>query len=89
MSDERSQSDAARDVLREIWEARDETSTEPTRPPKVCKNMVNVGFDAMAGPDGDLRAAWRAKLASEGKLDTSGESIRDLVLGAQSRDATR
>jgi hypothetical protein len=29
-----------------------------------------------------LRQAWRERLQREGKLNTSGGSIRDLVLGA-------
>jgi hypothetical protein len=48
--------------------------------------MSEVGFDGMAGPDGDLRAAWKAQLEREGKLGTEGSSIRDLILGnAQAR----
>ncbi len=38
----------------------------------------------MAGPDGDLRAAWKAKLEREGKLSSAGGSVRDLVLGPSS-----
>jgi hypothetical protein len=44
--------------------------------------MVDVTFDGFAEPGSDIGAAWRAKLAREGKLNTSGESIRDLVLRA-------
>jgi hypothetical protein len=48
--------------------------------------MVNVGFDAMAGEDGDLRSAWRATLQREGKYNASGQGVRDLVLGQQGSD---
>ena len=44
--------------------------------------MKDVSFDGMAEPGADLSAAWRERLRREGKLDVSGESIRDLVLGA-------
>ena len=44
--------------------------------------MVDVGFDGMAGEDGDLRAAWRAKLQREGKLRSDAGTIGDLVLGS-------
>jgi hypothetical protein len=43
--------------------------------------MADVGFDGMAGADGDLRTAWRRTLEREGKLNPEGGSIRDLVLG--------
>ena len=43
--------------------------------------MKHVSFDGMADPGSDLREAWRERLAREGKLSTSGGSIRDLVLG--------
>jgi hypothetical protein len=76
-------------VLRTVWaadagpaaSARDELD-ETCSPTKVCKNMALVSFDGMAEPGIDLRAAWRDRLAREGKLSTSGGSIRDLVLGS-------
>ena len=43
--------------------------------------MKDVSFDGMAEPGTDLAAAWRERLRREGKLNTSGGSIRDLVLG--------
>jgi hypothetical protein len=82
-------SEEARDVLREVWkgQGQDASTLEGGfRPPKVCKNMVNVGFDAMAGEDGDLRSAWRATLQREGKYNASGQGVRDLVLGQQGSD---
>jgi hypothetical protein len=72
------------EVLREVWEARGQTSAdlEDCGTTKACKRMSNVGFDAMAADSGgDLQAAWKAKLEREGKLNTSGGSLRDLVLG--------
>ena len=44
--------------------------------------MADVGFDGLAGEDGDLRAAWRNRLQREGKLNEETGSIRDLVLGS-------
>jgi hypothetical protein len=54
---------------------------EDCSPNKPCRNMKDVTFDGYAEPGSDLGSAWRAKLAREGKLGASGESIRDLVLG--------
>jgi hypothetical protein len=43
--------------------------------------MTDVGFEALAEEtDGDLRTAWRAQLAREGKLNHEAGSVRDLVL---------
>ena len=81
------QSDEARDVLRGVWSSQGQSKADvdaaTSGPRKVCKNMVNVGFDGMAGEDGDVRAAWRARLEREGKLSTEAGSVRDLVLGPQ------
>jgi len=74
----------ARDVLQTVWAARGMSSADldpDCSPTKNCKNMIGVSFDGLAEPGSDLRAAWREKLAREGKLNTSGGSIRDLVLG--------
>jgi hypothetical protein len=80
------QSGDAREVLRAVWAAEGETSAaiadEDIPAKKVCRNMKDVSFDGMAEPGSDLREAWRDRLAREGKLNTSGHSIRDLVLGA-------
>ena len=80
-----SQPDDALEVLRGVWSAQGQTSEdldEACGTTKSCKKMADVGFDGMAGADGDLRAAWRERLRREGKLSTSGGSIRDLVLGS-------
>jgi hypothetical protein len=77
-------SDQARDVLHAIWAAAEHDSgdlDEDCSPTKVCKNMRTVSFDGLAEPGSDLTDAWRERLAREGKLSTSGGSIRDIVLG--------
>lgn len=70
--------DQALSVLRDIW-AR--TGAEPpaiTGHGKSCKAMRHIGFGGDAEPvDDDLRAAWRDKLAREGKLGPS--TVADLL----------
>ena len=78
-------SEDAREILREVFEAQGDASAtldEECSPTKTCRNMVGVTFDGYAEPGSDIGAAWRQKLAREGKLNTSGESIRDLILRA-------
>jgi hypothetical protein len=72
------------EVLRTVWSAEPTTSDDLEALPvaKACKNMKDISFDGMAEPGSDLRQAWRERLQREGKLNTSGGSIRDLVLGA-------
>jgi hypothetical protein len=80
------QSDEALEVLRGVWDGQGQSKADldaACGPKKVCKRMVDVGFDGMAGEDGDLRAAWKARLLREGKLSSEAGSIRDLVLGSQ------
>jgi hypothetical protein len=72
------------DVLQSVWQVdhtHDHDLDEHCSPTKPCRNMKDVTFDGYAEPGSDLGAAWRAKLAREGKLSTSEGSIRDLVLG--------
>ena len=83
--------DDAVDVLRSVWAAEAQTEDgasvdldEACGPTKACKNMQHVSFDGLAEPGSDLRQAWRERLEREGKLDTSGGSIRDLILGSES-----
>jgi hypothetical protein len=79
-----SEPNEALEVLREVWKAQEQDTTsldEASAHAKGCKRMSEVGFDGLAGPDGDLRAAWKAKLEREGKLNTEAGSVRDLVLG--------
>ncbi len=71
-------------MLRGVWSARGQGSADIDAAggsQKSCQRMADVGFDGLAGDGGDLRAAWRAKLEREGKLDPGADSIRDLVLG--------
>ena len=72
------QPDEAIEALRAVWSADLDEDCSPT---KSCRNMKDVTFDGMAEPGTDLSAAWRERLRREGKLSTSGGSIRDLVLG--------
>jgi hypothetical protein len=79
------QPDEALEVLRGVWDGQGQSKADleaACGPKKVCKRMVDVGFDGMAGEDGDLRAAWRAKLQREGKLRSDAGTIGDLVLGS-------
>lgn len=72
------------DVLQSVWQidqTHDHDLDEDCSPTKPCRNMKDVTFDGYAEPGSDLGAAWRAKLAREGKLSTSEGSVRDLVLG--------
>ncbi len=78
-----SHEDAA-EVLRAVWAADGQDRTdldEEFGAQKPCKNMKHVSFDGMAEPGTDLGAAWRERLEREGKLNTSGGTVRDLVLG--------
>jgi hypothetical protein len=78
-------SENARQVLRSIWEVQGDPVVEldeECSPNKACKNVQGMTFDGFAGDGADLRTAWRATLAREGKLSNSNMSIRDLVLGS-------
>jgi hypothetical protein len=79
------QPDEAVDVLRAVWAADGTTGQDledACGPTKSCRNMKDVSFDGMAEPGTDLHEAWKDRLRREGKLSTSGGSIRDLVLGS-------
>ncbi|HEY7043524.1 MAG TPA: hypothetical protein VH419_07645 [Nocardioidaceae bacterium] len=79
------QREDAVEVLRAVWAARGQDSSDiddACGTQKSCKNMEYVSFDGLAEPGSDLVQAWRDRLRREGKLDTSGGSIRDLVLGS-------
>lgn len=74
----------ALEVLRGVWSAQEQTAADlddDCDNAKTCKRMADVGFGGMAGPDEDLRTAWRNRLAREGKLNAEGSSVADLVLG--------
>ncbi len=77
------QADDAVEVLRALWRAEGEESIELDHDPgqeKVCRNMKDVSFDAMAPPGSDLGQAWRDQLAREGKRGDGG-SLADLIRG--------
>ncbi len=71
------------EVLREVWGAQGQSSADldDACGTKSCKRMSDVGFDGLAGEDGDLRTAWRHQLEREGKLRPDTGTVRDLVLG--------
>lgn len=80
-------------VLRQVWRAAGESDDENVLAaiddPKICKRTEGLDFGDFGDADGvgsggDLRTAWRAKLAREGKLASGPEavSIRELVLGS-------
>jgi hypothetical protein len=77
------QSETTGDVLQSVWLVSHDHAEmdEDCSPTKPCRNMKDVTFDGYAEPGSDLGAAWRAKLAREGKLSASEGSVRDLVLG--------
>ncbi len=78
------QNETTADVLDSVWvisHDHDHELDEDCSPNKACRNMKDVTFDGYAEPGSDLGAAWRAKLAREGKLSTSGSSVGELVLG--------
>jgi hypothetical protein len=80
--------DEALEVLRGVWSAQGQTVAdldEHQGHAKACKKMANVGFGGVSGDDEELRAAWREKLAREGKL-AEGGSVKDLVLGRAKAD---
>jgi hypothetical protein len=75
--------DEALEVLRAVWRARGQSTTDladELGESKSCKRMTDVGFDDFAGGEEDRTAAWRATLEREGKLRDTG-SVRDLVRG--------
>ena len=77
--------DNAADVLRAVWDGMDAAGLDTAcgGHQKSCRNMKHVSFDGFAEPGSDIGSAWREKLRREGKLNTSGGTIRDLILGAE------
>jgi hypothetical protein len=87
MSDMSAEPAEALDVLREVWRSQGQSAAaldDEAGEQKSCKRMADagVGFDDFANGDEDVAAAWRARLEREGKLNRSGGSIRDLVMGS-------
>lgn len=94
------QGQQALSALRGVWSAQNQTSAdldEACGNTKACKSMDSVGFQGLAdgveSPDkaspsvgNSLRAAWKTKLEREGKLQTEGGSVRDLVFGSSDQD---
>jgi hypothetical protein len=87
MSDMGAEPAEALDVLREVWRGQGQSAADldDACGQKSCKKMddAGVGFDGFAQSEGeeDPAAAWRARLAREGKLDRAGGTVRELVLG--------
>ncbi len=80
--------ESTRDVLTSVWQSQGDpaaTLDDECSPTKVCRNMQGIDFSGFAEGDTDIRDAWRNRLAREGKLSESGQSIRDLVLGPDER----
>jgi hypothetical protein len=78
-----SEPDEALEVLRGIWSARGQTSADLDElgTGKSCKRMADVGFGEIDGDgDTDIRAAWRERLAREGKLNPGGGTVADLIM---------
>jgi hypothetical protein len=89
-------------ALRGIWKAQGQTSAnldEACGNTKACKNMEAVGFQGLVEdtetqpkanqPVGsNLRAAWKTKLEREGKLNTRGHSVRDLIFGSSDQNSS-
>ena len=75
--------DEALEVLRGIWSAQGQTSADLSEmgTGKSCKRMADVGFGAVDGAEGDVRAEWRDRLEREGKLSKDGDSVADLIRG--------
>jgi hypothetical protein len=74
-------------VLRNVWRSQGQTAenlVDPSGEQKSCKRMdeAGVGYEDFAAGEEDLNAAWRARLEREGKLNQSGGTIRDLVMGS-------
>jgi len=75
----------AKEVLKSVWDAQGDPEValdDECSPTKVCRNMQGITFEGFAEEGTDIRSAWRATLEREGKYNTSGGSIRDLVLGS-------
>ena len=72
------------DVIRTMWSSVDAENSgldEDCNPNRVCRNARAFSFEGFAEDGGDVQAAWRETLAREGKLNSSAQSISDLVLG--------
>lgn len=75
------------------WSEEEHTKTDIREcTDQHCMNVeVNCGFQGLdpgsplsqsAGVSNDLRAAWKSKLAGEGKAASGTKSLRDIVFGS-------
>jgi hypothetical protein len=76
----------AREVLRAVWQSKSQgdSDLDDCDTGRACRKMTEagVGYDDFGGETEEARASsWRARLEREGKLSTSGGSLRDLVFG--------
>ena len=82
----------ALEVLRDVWRGQAQAVADlDDSCESHCKKMTDagVGFDDYAGgTEADRIAAWRSRLAREGKLSPAG-SVRDLVLRPAAAGAPR
>ena len=77
------QPDDALEVLRGVWTAQGHSAADlDDGDVKACKRMAGVGF-GVAGDDENLRSAWRSRLEREGKLNSFGGSVADLVFSRE------
>lgn len=70
------------DATGTMWSSTDVENgglDEDCNPNRVCRNARAFSFEGFVQAGGDLQAGWRETLAREGKLNTSGKSLRDLV----------
>lgn len=82
----------ALEVLREVWRSQGQGSEDLDGcETKSCKRMTDagVGFDEFADGAPDLATAWRDRLKREGKYNTSGGTLRDLVMDPATSTTTR
>jgi hypothetical protein len=75
-----------REVLRDLWRSQEQASAlDDDCETTSCRRMIDagVGFDEFAAGTGqsDLATAWRDRLKREGKYNSSGGTVRDIVLG--------
>jgi hypothetical protein len=79
----------AREVLQAVWGSTSQGAADldDCDTGQACRKMTEagVGYDDFGGATEEARASsWRARLEREGKLSTSGRSLRDLVFGTGS-----
>jgi hypothetical protein len=83
----------AREVLQAVWTSTSQGAADldDCDTGQACRKMTDagVGYDDFGGATEEARASsWRARLEREGKLSSSGGSLRDLVFGTGSASGT-